>query len=262
MYKIGEFSRLAKTTVKTLRYYEREGLLKPAFVDESLYRYYTAKQLLELGRIVNLRQMGFSIEEIKQVFAGADFRDMLSARKTEIENQLAEYGYQLSKVNYALEELSMKYEPVVKQLPECIMYYKEGVIDSIADASAFITGSGEECLALNPGIKCVEPDYCFVNYLDKEYRESNVKLRYCQAVTEAGVESKTIKFKKLESVKAVCIYHKGSYETLGEAYGFIMNYLEENGYEAAEYPRECYIDGIWNKEDPADWLTEIQVPIK
>ena len=37
---------------------------------------------------------------------------------------------------------------------------------------------------------------------------------------------------------------------------------EENGYEAADFSREHYIDGMWNKEDPAQWLTEIQIPIK
>ncbi|MGI5935972.1 MAG: MerR family transcriptional regulator [Oscillospiraceae bacterium] len=65
MYRIGEFSKLAKTTVKTLRYYEREGILNPEFVDENGYRYYSSKQLLELARIVHLRQCGLTIEDIK-----------------------------------------------------------------------------------------------------------------------------------------------------------------------------------------------------
>lgn len=41
-----------------------------------------------------------------------------------------------------------------------------------------------------------------------------------------------------------------------------MKFIEDNGYEMAGFPRECYIDGIWNKEDKEDWLTEIEVPIK
>lgn len=50
--------------------------------------------------------------------------------------------------------------------------------------------------------------------------------------------------------------------TLPEAYGIIMKYIEENNLEIIESPRERYIDDIWNKEKPKDWLTEIQIPIK
>ena len=41
-----------------------------------------------------------------------------------------------------------------------------------------------------------------------------------------------------------------------------MKYAEQNGYKAAGRARECYIDGIWNKESEEDWLTEIQLPIE
>ena len=67
---------------------------------------------------------------------------------------------------------------------------------------------------------------------------------------------------KLSKVEAVCIYHKGAYDLLPDAYSFIMKYIEENGYEIEESPRERYIDGIWNKENIDEWLTEIQVPVR
>lgn len=73
MYRIKEFSKLAKITVKTLRYYEKEGLLKPAFVNNNSYRYYDASQLVILSKIISLRQIGFSIKQIKEIFA----KDML-----------------------------------------------------------------------------------------------------------------------------------------------------------------------------------------
>ena len=41
-----------------------------------------------------------------------------------------------------------------------------------------------------------------------------------------------------------------------------MKYAEENGYKTTGLARECYIDGIWNKESVEDWLTEIQLPIE
>lgn len=134
-------------------------------------------------------------------------------------------------------------------------------IKDFSGITDFILGFAEECAKTNPNIKCIEPGYCYINYLDGEYREKDIKIRYAQAVTEEGIPNETIKFMKLKPVNAVCIYHKGSYENLGEAYGFIMKYIEENNYEMIEYPRERYIDGIWNKENTEDWLTEIQVPV-
>lgn len=77
-----------------------------------------------------------------------------------------------------------------------------------------------------------------------------------------GIENERIKFRKLPAVKAICIYHKGAYSQLGDAYAYIMNYAAENGYKLNGLPRECYIDGIWNKENTEDWLTEIQLPVE
>ena len=57
MYKIGDFSSMSKTTIKTLRYYEKEGLLIPKYVDKfNGYRYYESNQLLEISRIISLKK--------------------------------------------------------------------------------------------------------------------------------------------------------------------------------------------------------------
>lgn len=159
----------------------------------------------------------------------------------------------------------MKNEIFEKVIPSYYVYYKEGILKDYSEASSFIQGSGEECLKLNPNIKCVEPDYCFVNYLDGEYREKDIKVRYSQAVMkgkESFQESDTIKFMEIPEETCICIYHKGSYDTLGVSYSKVLKYIEDNHYEIKDYPRECYIDGIWNKEDVSEWLTEIQVPVK
>lgn len=86
--------------------------------------------------------------------------------------------------------------------------------------------------------------------------------RYSQAVVKAGVGNERIKFRTLPATNAICIYHKGAYDQLGEAYAYIMKYANDNGYKISDFPRECYIDGIWNKENVEDWLTEIQLPIE
>ena len=159
----------------------------------------------------------------------------------------------------------MKEEIFEKVVPAYYVYYKEGVLKDYSEASEFILSSGTECMKLNPNIKCVEPDYCYVNYLDGEYKEKNIKVRYAQAVIKENTpfkENESIKFMAVPETKCICIYHKGTYDNLGNSYAKIMKYIEDNGLEITDFPRECYIDGIWNKENVEDWLTEIQVPIK
>ena len=78
MLKISEFSKLSHLTIKALRFYEREGLLKPASVDEwNNYRFYETTQLETAAKIKSFRQLDLSIDEIKAVFAGADVKEIL-----------------------------------------------------------------------------------------------------------------------------------------------------------------------------------------
>ena len=73
MLKIGEFSKLSHTTVKALRFYEKERLLIPASVDEwTGYRFYETAQLETAAKIKSYRQLGLSIEEIRSIFSGED----------------------------------------------------------------------------------------------------------------------------------------------------------------------------------------------
>lgn len=73
LYRIGMFSKISKTTIKTLRHYDEVGLLAPAHTDkENGYRYYTTQQLFQLHEIIGLRQMGFSIPEVSAIMAGRD----------------------------------------------------------------------------------------------------------------------------------------------------------------------------------------------
>jgi len=266
MYKIGDFSKMSKVTIKALSYYEKEGLIVPAYIDENNgYRYYESKQLIDISKIISLKQIRLSIEEIKKVlYNQVSMEDILNSKKEELQNHINEYNYQLSKIKYLLEEKDMKNEIFEKIVPAYYVYYKEGVLKNYSESGEFIQSSGAECLDLNPNIKCVEPDYCFMNYLDGEYKEENIKVRYCQAVIkekEPFKESDSIKFMDIPECACICIYHKGAYDELGKSYAKILKYIEENNYEIVDYPRECYIDGIWNKEDVSDWLTEIQIPI-
>ena len=263
MLKIGEFSKLSHTTVKALRFYEKEGLLLPASVDEwTGYRLYESAQLETAAKIKSFRQLGFSIEEIKSIFSGEDVMKILTAREERLLELQQKTALQISVIKFFMEEKEMKYQVTLKEIPEMIVYSSETTLAEYDDAMRWIPSVGEECLRLNPGIRCAEPPYEFCEYLDGEYKESNVRVRHNEAVTTFGKENERIKFRTLPAAKVLSIYHRGAYDTIGEAYAFIVEYAEKNGYEIAGLARESYIDGIWNKESPCDWLTEVQLPVK
>ena len=263
MLKIGEFSKLSMLTVKALRFYEKEGLLNPTHVDEwTGYRFYEASQLETAATIKALRQLDFSVEEIKAHLGGVPLKEALRAKQAELQQKQADISARISVINYLMEENDMKYQAVMKDIGECIVYSEERTLEKYSDVSMLVLESAEECLRLNPGMECTKPDYGFCEYLDGEYRETNMRIRYSQAVTKMGVGNERIQFRSLPATKAICIYHKGDYDRLGEAYAYIYRYAAENGYEVAGLHREVYIDGIWNKENMEDWLTEIQLPIK
>ena len=263
MLKIGEFSRLSLTTVKALRFYEREELLTPASIDEwTGYRFYETAQLETAAKIKSYRQLGLSIEEIKRIFSGGDVEQILSAKAEQLKQLQHDTALQLSIIDFLLEGKEMKYQVTVKEIPEMIVYSAETVLKQYADCMQWIPSVGAECLKLNPNIKCAEPPYEFCEYPDGEYKETDIRIRHNEAVTAFGKENEHIKFRMLPAARVLSIYHKGAYENIGEAYAFLMEYAEKNGYQPAGLARESYIDGIWNKESVDEWLTEVQLPIQ
>lgn len=266
MYKIGLFSKMNKVTIKALRYYDEVGLLKPAFIDDYTgYRYYDSEQLPALYQILALKQMGFSIEEIAEVQKGKSVDKILHLKKQQLLQSIAENTMKLAQVEHYLnsqkEGFIMKYNVIMKELPEVIVASMRRTVPSYDTFFDIIPPMGEEMERL--GCVCAVPEYCFNIYHDGEYKEENIDVEVCEAVVEAKNDSDMVKFKRIEAVEqAACVLHKGPYSTLRNAYGAILKWMEDNGYEPLDFPRESFIDGIWNKESEEDWLTEVQFPIK
>jgi effector-binding domain-containing protein len=113
------------------------------------------------------------------------------------------------------------------------------------------------------GAQCRIPEYCFNIYHDGEYREKDIDVEICEAVNEFRENGEGIIYKKVEAVPtAAVILHRGGYDSLRKSYSEILAWIEDNGYEIVDNPRESYIDGIWNRENPDDWRTEIQIPVR
>lgn len=266
MYRIGEFSKMSKTTIKAIRYYDEVGLLKPEFVDAFTgYRFYTTDQLVRLHHIQSLRQIGLSIEEIKLINNGYNAEVILQKRKKDLETEITNALEQLSRIKFILsgkEEFKfMNYQGIIKELPECIVYSKKMTVPGYDAYFKVIPEIGEHIKAKYPDLKCSIPEYCFICYLDGEYKEKDINIEFCEAVDEMRGDFDDIIFKKIEKITAVSVIHKGAYSGLSQAYVYAFKWIEENGYAVADNPRENYIDGIWNKDSEDEWLTELQIPI-
>ena len=112
------------------------------------------------------------------------------------------------------------------------------------------------------GCECPEPGYCYT-IEHGGYKPKDIDIEYREKVTKKGTDSAVIKFKDIPAVPlAACLKVFGSYDKLYDNYVELFAYLEKGGYKIVDAPRAVYIDGIWNQEDPAKWLTIIQVPVE
>lgn len=263
LYKIGMFASMNHVTIKTLRYYDEQDILQPAYVDnENGYRYYLATQIADLHQILALKEIGFSLDEIRAFQNGISDKGILLTKKQQILNEISQLTAKLAKVeSYLSEEVVDLTSPIlVKKLPKVICATMETVMESFDTLFECMPVMGMEMERL--GCVCQEPDYCFTNYLEQEDKDEHILVEICESVTELKQDSDKIKFKVFEEVEAACIFHKGSYNTLAKSYVKLLNYIEENGYQINGNVRESYIDGVWNKESCDEWLTQIQIPIR
>ncbi len=208
MFRIGEFSKMSKTTIKALRYYDEIGLLKPEQTDPfTSHRFYTTDQLLKLHRIQALRQVGLSIDEIRLVMDGQNVVSILEKRKAELIAELGEAEHQLSRIEFILkgkeEENFMSYVATIKELPECIVYSKRMTVPSFDAYFKILPALGQKVAEKYPDLKCIVPGYCFIIYLDGEYKEKDINVEYCEAINAMKPDFDDIHFKKMEPVTAV-----------------------------------------------------------
>jgi len=155
----------------------------------------------------------------------------------------------------------MRYHATIKDIPEYTVCAYRTVLPTYATLMDLMPELGKKLTRLYPKLKCAEPEYCFNVYSTLEYQDHDIEVEICAAVTQAFPDKDGITFKKMPAVRALSVLHRGSYSRLNEAYSYAGTWLDKNGYELNGEPRESYIDGIWNKDNEDDWLTEVQLPI-
>jgi effector-binding domain-containing protein len=268
MFKIGEFSKFSQVTTKTLRYYDEFGLLKPAKVDRFTgYRYYSASQLSRINRIVALKGIGLSLEQIAHLLENDlspdQIRGMLRLKQAEIQQQVDEEQARLAQVEWRLRQMEQEetmptQEVVLKSVPaQPVASIRDHVsIPGIGRLFGEVFGYlGQR------GIGPAGPPVGI--FYDEEFGEQDQDVEIAVPVSESVTESERVKTHELPAVeKMACIIHEGSYETVGGAYGQLMAWVEANGYRIAGPCREVYLQGPESGDDSSTYVTEVQLPVE
>jgi len=269
MIRIGDFSKLSRVSVKTLRYYDEMGLLKPVSVDAFTgYRLYEYSQLSALNRILALKELGFSLEEIGRLLDDGlsveQMRGMLKLRETEARQRVQEEAERLARVEAWLSQIEQenemsKYDVVIKNVDAVKVASVRDVVPTPPDQGG-LWGELEGYLAMQR----VRPNgACFTLYHDEDYKERDWDLEVCEPITDELAESRRGKVQTLPAATVACTIHNGPFTTLNDAYAAIGKWMDANGYRIVGPCRELYLRPAKNgsQTDP-DTVTEIQFPVE
>ncbi|QHQ60469.1 MerR family transcriptional regulator [Anaerocolumna sedimenticola] len=267
MFKIGDFAKLNRVTVAALRHYDAIGLLRPETTDNFTgYRYYSVSQMPKLNRIITLKELGFSLDEISLILnhkSGDTLKLLLQLKYNEIKSKLEEEQSRLTRIEtfmklYEQEDYIMKYDIVLKSIDEIKVAGLRDFIPSYSEQGHLWMELGE--YLGKKGVKTVPP--CMVIYYDPGYKEDKVDAEIIEPIMGDLEGNDRIKVRNLESVKQMaCVVHKGSYQTLSLAYNALSKWIEENGYTMSGPQRELYLKGEWDSKNPDEYITEIQIPV-
>ncbi|MEW6094857.1 MAG: MerR family transcriptional regulator [Chloroflexota bacterium] len=271
MIRIGDFSKLSRVTVKTLRFYDETGLLKPVSVDRFTgYRYYEFSQLPRLHRILALKDLGFSLEEIGHLLEGGlsaeQMRGMLELRRAEIRQKVREEEERTGRVDAWLRQIEQedtmsKYDVVIKKVEPIKVASVRGVVPTPPEQGGLWNELGEYFA----GQRAHPVGPCFSLYHDEEHKEHDWDIEVCEPIAEDLKPAGDVKVRTLPAVQTMaCTVHAGPFVTIGEAYDAILKWVDENGYQVTGPCREVYLQGPKKQGDQNDpgTVTEIQFPVE
>ncbi len=259
---------ISQVSVKTLRYYDEMGLLKPVEVDRFTgYRYYSLEQLPNLYRILALKDLGFSLEEIGRLLSkpvsNDELRGMLRLKKEELRRQVQTEQERLERVEARLRQLEQENktmttsEVVIKKIEPILVASVRDVIPSYPEQ-----GPLWEKLETYLAQKGVTPkSACFTVYHSEE---PEIDAEVCEPIMKTIDAYGSVRVHELPIVEqAASLVYTGPFTGLGEAYSALFQWIESRGYRICGPCREIYLKppstpGIQN--DP-NTITELQFPV-
>lgn len=253
MFSIGEFAQAGRVSVRMLRHYDAIGLLRPAHIQPGTgYRSYEAAQLAELNRIVALKELGFSLEQVRSIVADKistdELRGMLRLRRAEVAEQIAADTARLTRIEARLESIER----------EGLMPVDEVVIKRIpAVRVAELTGTAAEFAPefIGPVLGAL-----FCELFDRvgrgqpiAYYEECPEGVLVHAAVPVDFAPNTVLLPEI--AQAATIVHHGSMEAVIPSIQALARWIDANGYRSLGYNRELYI------ECGPEFVTELQEPV-
>src|SRR5215213_6064355 len=274
MFKIGDFSKLSCVSVKTLRYYDELGLLKPAHVDHfTSYRYYSADQLPRLNRILALKDLGFSLEQTMRLLEGAlvpaQMREILRMKQAELQQHVQDAQARLIRVEARLrlieQEATMpEYDVVLKQIEAKTVASARKVAPTFDEMRQF---AREVHSALEQhGIMPIAPTlniYHHMGFLDRDMEiEVAAPVDAASNIDIALPSGERITSQVLPAVQAMaCLTQQVTNDTIAAAYNAMGVWIQSNSYRIVGPSREI-CQPLDQSDKTGAFLIEIQFPVE
>jgi DNA-binding transcriptional MerR regulator len=279
MFKIGDFSRLAQVSTRMLRHYDQIDLLTPSFTDEwTGYRYYTIDQLPRLHRLIALKELGFSLEQVAALLQDDDLspdqlRGMLRLRQAELQQEIAAGRQRLIDVEARLEQIEQvgrppAYEVVVKSVGAQSVASVRQVVPEIGDMDVYcrtMYGQLYERLAAL-GIKSLSPEITL--YHTDEYRETDLDVEASIAVAEAVLQQPSpvdgLRFRELPEIDlAACLLYEGPFAGIEKAILELLRWVGLHEHAFAGPLRELHLSGPAHVDGlpVTTAVVELQLPV-
>lgn len=257
---------MSRVTVKALRHYDEQGILKPAYIDwTSNYRYYNSAQLAEANMIRNLRSLEFSIEDIKRFLRETDTgvrHALLDAQRRKIENRLKQYNSIIRSIEETLEgkEKIMETKMEIKELASqpIVSVRFNTSLPNIGESFSRVFGSIFAYLG-----KMIEPPAGppFAIYHDEEFKEEDMDIEVCVPTSKLLAAEGEVKSRVLPGVTVASTLHMGSYDDAGKLWQTLFMWLTKQGYRPSEPPREVFLVGPQPGKDPSEYRSEFFYPV-
>ena len=270
MIKIGDFARLSQVSVVTLRYYDEMDLLNPVQVDHFTgYRYYSADQLPRLNRILALKDLGFSLEQIKLMLADGlsleQLHGMLTMQRSEVERRLSDEQERLVRIEARLRQIELEdkmpnYDVLIKTVPAMLVAAQRVTIPTNAQVPEYLGPAYSEVYDYlrNQGVKdnglCLTLWHSPADVYENEDAEAMVPIDRPLPGTDR------VKVYELPLTQVASVVHQGNFEDFTQGHAVLLEWIDANGYKIVGPYREIYIKH--EKTDLSNSTTEIQFPVE
>ena len=270
MLNIGEFARLGQVSPRMLRHYDDLGLLQPSRVDPATgYRSYAVAQLSRLHRLLALRDLGFSLDQISGLLdedpPPDQLRGMLRMRQAQIEQTVADERDRLRRAEAHLRALERN-----TAMPSPNIVVKTAELLRIAEASATAPGFGSE--NLGPVFGRLVPEV--LAHLDRAGARPGILVAWYEEPNDDGsvvlhagfdiggqtvADDGAVQVAELPSIEVASVVHRGAMDNIEPVYEALVGWIEDSGYRLAGRSRELYLE--WHDDSSAQNVTELQMPI-